>query len=68
MRSIREGLKKNGGLATGDFPLKKQRQKNMGIKHWGLPNNQLKTHLFYFPYFILSAMRAESSSKENCFF
>ena len=35
-----------------DFPLRKRKitQKNMGLKHWILPNNHFKTHLF-FPIF-----------------
>ena len=33
---------------TADFPLrKKNNKKNMGLKHWILPNNQFKTHLFF---------------------
>ena len=35
---------KGRGAATADFPLKK---KNMGLKHWILPNNHFKTHLFF---------------------
>ena len=34
---------------TGDFPLRK---KNMGLKHWILPNNQFKTHLFFFNFWV----------------
>ena len=55
---IREGFKKKkkkgkiplseGGGAAPDFPLRKKKQKNMGFKHWILPNNQFKTHLFFF--------------------
>merc|ERR1712208_11605 len=38
-----------GGPATGDFPLRKEKN-IMGLKHWILPNNQFKTHLFFFQF------------------
>ena len=51
---IREGLKKivefstkGGGVSDRQFSTKKKKQKNMGLKHWILPNNQFKTHLFF---------------------
>ena len=37
---------RGGGSATGDFPLRKKK-KNMVLKHWILPNNHFKTHLFF---------------------
>ena len=53
---LREGFKKKkivefstkgeGGLVTGDFPLRKEK-KNMGLRYWILPNNHFKTHLFF---------------------
>ena len=32
------------GSAPGHFPLKKERKKNMGLKHWILP----KDHTYFF--------------------
>ena len=33
---------------TADFPSrKKEKTKNMGLKHWILHNNHFKTHLFF---------------------
>ena len=35
-----------GGGARSDFPITKNKnKKNMGLKHWIFPNNDLKTHL-----------------------
>ena len=30
-----------------DFPLRKKERKNMGLKHWILPKDHFKTHLFF---------------------
>ena len=52
----REGFKKKlvvnstkqGGRGSApDFPLRKKKQKNMGLKHWILPQDHFKTHLFF---------------------
>ena len=49
---LREGLKKKEivenstrGGAAPDFPLRKK--KNIGLKHWILPKDHFKTHLFF---------------------
>ena len=54
-QQIREGLKKKvenstkgGGVCDGLFSTKKKTNNNMVLKHWILPNNQSKTHLFFF--------------------
>ena len=44
---LREGLKKGGGVSDGRFSTKKKEKKNMVLKHWILPNNHFKTHLFF---------------------
>ena len=37
-----------GGGAAPDFPLRKKQNKNMVLKHWILPIDHFKTHLFQF--------------------
>ena len=39
-----------GEVSDGIFPLIKKQ--NMGLKHWILPNNQFKTHLFFFNFWV----------------
>merc|ERR1712208_143366 len=42
-----------GGVSDGRFSTKKKTKKtNMGLKHWILPNNQFKTHLFFFNFWV----------------
>ena len=31
---------------TSEFPLKKTKDNNTGLKHWIMPNNLKKTHVF----------------------
>ena len=38
------------GVSDGRFPTKKK--KNMGLKHWILPDNQFQTHLFFFNFWV----------------
>ena len=45
---VNECLSLFGGCCwvSGGLFSTKKRKKNMGLKHWILPNNQFKTHLF----------------------
>ena len=45
-KKLVENSTKGGWSATADFPLRKKIN-NMGLKHWILPKNHFKTHLFF---------------------
>ena len=38
---------KRGEVSTRFFTKKKKKRKNMGLKHWILPKDHFKTHLFF---------------------
>ena len=58
---LREGLKKKeivefsnkrwGDVSAWFSTKKKQNKKNMILKHWILPKDHFKTHLFFFQFF-----------------
>ena len=44
---------RGGASARPDFPLKEIKIKtNMGLKHWILPKDHFKTHLFFFNFWV----------------
>ena len=46
-KKLVENSTKRGEGAGPDFPQRKKTKKNMGLKHWMLPQDHFMTHLFF---------------------